>query len=220
MNVRFRVEPPGHEPFFYGPAGDAFVVGRSASADLPIDDTRMSRIHARFSLSAGDWWVEDQGSSNGTLVNGQSCAVRRRLKMGDVVAVGNTHIALLPGQTGGTVRGLEALVKVILVVTDYVMRFAPVAVFAAVTATIAERGISILATYGYFMGSFYAGLAILWALLIGACFLIVGARTKLLVRYIRQRPRQLERRPQIRLLNRARLHPQRQRIRVRRDCHC
>jgi Na+/H+-dicarboxylate symporter len=83
------------------------------------------------------------------------------------------------------VRGLEALVKVILVVTDYVMRFAPVAVFAAVTATIAERGISILATYGYFMGSFYAGLAALWLLLIGACFLIVGSRTKLLVRYIR-----------------------------------
>jgi len=83
------------------------------------------------------------------------------------------------------VRGLEALVKVILVVTDYVMRFAPIAVFAAVTATIAERGISILATYGYFMGSFYLGLAILWTLLIGACFLIVGKRTSLLVRYIR-----------------------------------
>jgi Na+/H+-dicarboxylate symporter len=83
------------------------------------------------------------------------------------------------------VRGLEALVKVILVVTDYVMRFAPVAVFAAVTATIAERGISILATYGYFMGSFYLGLAILWILLIGICFVIVGKRTSLLVRYIR-----------------------------------
>ena len=83
------------------------------------------------------------------------------------------------------IRALEALVKVILQVTDYVMRFAPVAVFAAVTATIAERGPSILATYGYFMGSFYAGLAILWALLIGTCFLIVGGRTKLLVRYIR-----------------------------------
>jgi len=83
------------------------------------------------------------------------------------------------------VRALEGLVKVILQVTDYVMRFAPVAVFAAVTATIAERGPSILATYGYFMGSFYGGLIILWLLLIGSCFLIVGARTKLLVRYIR-----------------------------------
>jgi Na+/H+-dicarboxylate symporter len=83
------------------------------------------------------------------------------------------------------VRALEALVKVILQVTDYVMRFAPVAVFAAVSASIAERGPSILQTYGQFIGSFYLGLAILWILLIGICFLIVGSRTKLLVRYIR-----------------------------------
>ena len=83
------------------------------------------------------------------------------------------------------VRGIEALVKVMLQITDYVMRFAPVAVFAAVAATIAQRGLGIIWTFGYFMGSFYIGLALLWALLIGVCFLIVGARTKLLVRYIR-----------------------------------
>jgi Na+/H+-dicarboxylate symporter len=83
------------------------------------------------------------------------------------------------------VRALEGLVKVMLQVTDYVMRFAPVAVFAAVTASIAERGPTILKTYGYFMGSFYSGLAILWILLIGICFLVVGRRTGRLVRYIR-----------------------------------
>ena len=83
------------------------------------------------------------------------------------------------------VRGIEALVKVMLQITDYVMRFAPVAVFAAVTATIAQRGLGVLGTFGYFMGTFYLGLVILWSLLIGVCFLIVGRRTKLLVRYIR-----------------------------------
>jgi Na+/H+-dicarboxylate symporter len=83
------------------------------------------------------------------------------------------------------VRALEALAKVVLQVTDYVMRFAPVAVFAAVAASIAERGPSILKTYGYFMASFYTGLILLWILLIGACFLIVGRRTAQLVRYIR-----------------------------------
>jgi Na+/H+-dicarboxylate symporter len=66
------------------------------------------------------------------------------------------------------VRATEALVKVMLQITDYVMRFAPIAVFAAVAATIAQRGLGILATFGYFMGTFYIGLAILWALLIGA----------------------------------------------------
>jgi Na+/H+-dicarboxylate symporter len=83
------------------------------------------------------------------------------------------------------VRAMEGLAKVMLQVTDYVMRFAPFAVFAAVSATIAERGPAILGTYGYFMGSFYFGLLLLWTLLVGAAFLVVGRRTRLLVRYIR-----------------------------------
>jgi Na+/H+-dicarboxylate symporter len=83
------------------------------------------------------------------------------------------------------VVGVEALVRVMLQVTDYVMRFAPFAVFTAVTSALAEKGPSIIATLGKFVGSFYLGLAILWALLIAACFVIVGPRTKHLVRYIR-----------------------------------
>ena len=83
------------------------------------------------------------------------------------------------------VKGIESLVKVMLQVTDYVMRFAPVAVFTAVAGAIAERGPQIIATFGKFVGSFYLGLIVLWALLIGVCFLIVGPRTRHLVRYIR-----------------------------------
>jgi Na+/H+-dicarboxylate symporter len=84
------------------------------------------------------------------------------------------------------VRATEALVAVMLQITNYVMRVAPIAVFAAVTASVAERGPAILGTFGYFIGSFYIGLVILWLLLIGLCFLIVGGRTRLLVRYIRE----------------------------------
>jgi Na+/H+-dicarboxylate symporter len=83
------------------------------------------------------------------------------------------------------VRGVEALVGVMLQVTNYVMRFAPFAVFTAVTSALAEKGPTIIATLGKFVGSFYLGLAVLWALLIGVCFLIVGPRTRHLVRYIR-----------------------------------
>jgi Na+/H+-dicarboxylate symporter len=83
------------------------------------------------------------------------------------------------------VKGIEALVHVMLQVTDYVMRVAPLAVFAAVTAAIAEQGPEIILTFGRFVGSFYLGLLILWAMLIGAAFLIVGPRTRHLVRYIR-----------------------------------
>jgi Na+/H+-dicarboxylate symporter len=83
------------------------------------------------------------------------------------------------------VRGVESLVKVMLQVTDYVMRFAPFAVFTAVTSALAERGPQIIATLGKFVGSFYLGLIILWLVLIGAAFAIVGPRTRHLVRYIR-----------------------------------
>ena len=83
------------------------------------------------------------------------------------------------------VAGVESLVKVMLQVTDYVMRFAPFAVFTAVASALAERGPQIIATLGKFVGSFYLGLFVLWALLIGAAFVIVGPRTRHLVRYIR-----------------------------------
>jgi len=97
-------------------------------------------------------------------------------------------VALTAVGEGGKpiVRGVEALVKVMLQVTNYVMRFAPFAVFTAVASAIAEKGPEILYTFGKFVGSFYLGLAILWALLIGACFVIVGPRTRHLVRYIRE----------------------------------
>jgi Na+/H+-dicarboxylate symporter len=84
------------------------------------------------------------------------------------------------------VRGIEALVQVMLQVTNYVMRVAPVAVFAAVAGTLAERGPQVLGDLAYFMGSFYLGLILLWVLLIGVAFVIVGPRVKMLVRYIRE----------------------------------
>jgi Na+/H+-dicarboxylate symporter len=83
------------------------------------------------------------------------------------------------------VHGVEALVRVMLQVTDYVMRLAPIAVFTAVTGAIAEQGPQIIITFGKFVGAFYFGLVLLWALLLGACYVIVGPRTRHLIRYIR-----------------------------------
>jgi Na+/H+-dicarboxylate symporter len=82
------------------------------------------------------------------------------------------------------VRGAEALAAMMLQITDYVMRVAPFAVFAAITATIAVNGLGILWTLGLFVGSFYIGLAALWMLLFGAAFAIIGPRALTLARYI------------------------------------
>ncbi|WP_112383521.1 dicarboxylate/amino acid:cation symporter [Sphingomonas carotinifaciens] len=83
------------------------------------------------------------------------------------------------------VKAAEALVAVMLQITDYVMRFAPVAVFAAVAATLVEQGPGVIGRLAYFMGSVYVGLAVLWAVLIGIAFLLVGPRIRLLLRYVR-----------------------------------
>ena len=84
------------------------------------------------------------------------------------------------------VDGAEALVAVMLQITDYVMRFAPVAVFAAITAALAEHGPELILKLGYFMASVYAGLGTLWLVLGGLAFLIIGGRVFQLIRYIRE----------------------------------
>ena len=50
-----------------------------------------------------------------------------------------------------------------LKVTDYVMRIAPLGVFAAMAAVITVQGLGVLADYGKFIGGFYLGLGVLWA---------------------------------------------------------
>ncbi|USI74392.1 dicarboxylate/amino acid:cation symporter [Sphingomonas morindae] len=83
------------------------------------------------------------------------------------------------------VRGVEALVQVMLRMTDYVMRAAPVAVFAAIAHAVAEQGPGILLTFGRFVGSFYLAMLLLWLVLIGAAFLMLGPPARRLVRLIR-----------------------------------
>ncbi|MCH4892646.1 cation:dicarboxylase symporter family transporter [Sphingomonas sp. SFZ2018-12] len=83
------------------------------------------------------------------------------------------------------VRALEGLVAVMLQITDYVMRFAPFAVFAAVAGTLAERGPGVIGDLAYFMASFYIGLILLWTILLGVAFAIIGPRVGQLIRYLR-----------------------------------
>ena len=85
-------------------------------------------------------------------------------------------LAALGEQAKPVVDMAERVSHVMLRVTGYVMNFAPLAVFAAIAATVTENGLDILITYGKFIGGFYLGLAILWTILIAAGLLIVGPR--------------------------------------------
>jgi Na+/H+-dicarboxylate symporter len=87
------------------------------------------------------------------------------------------------GQKAKTlVAGVEELAHAMLKITGYVMKLAPVAVMAAMAATVAVNGLEILLRFAVFMGDFYLGLFVLWAVLVFAGFVVLGPRVfKLLV---------------------------------------
>lgn len=89
-------------------APDRLIVGRGATCDVPLPwDARVSRTHAAVERVGGDWTVVDDGlSRNGTWVNGERVAGRRRLRDGDVLRIGDTTIAFCGPPEGGTSAAL------------------------------------------------------------------------------------------------------------------
>ncbi len=87
--VRFR-----QEEF---PIGDdkKFVVGRSETCELCVDDPLASRTHAAFSVTDGRAFVEDLGSRNGVRVNGEKITSTREIVHGDQVRVGSQELVLV-----------------------------------------------------------------------------------------------------------------------------
>ena len=81
---------------------------------------------------------------------------------------------------------IELVAQVMLKVTGYVMLAAPLAVFAAIGATVMKHGLGILATYGKFVAGFYLALLLLWLLLVLLGALVIGRRIFGLVQAVRE----------------------------------
>ncbi len=84
------------------------------------------------------------------------------------------------------VKGSDALAEMMLQVTGYVMRYAPIAVFGALANVVAASGLDILGTYIQLLLEFYASLVILWAILLSIGAVFLRRRIWTLIRYIRQ----------------------------------
>ena len=83
-------------------------------------------------------------------------------------------------------EAIEGVSHIILRVTGYVMKLAPLAVFCAMAATISTNGLGILVNYAKFMGEFYFGLVCLWLILVIVGFLILGPSVKRLVQLVQE----------------------------------
>ncbi len=73
------------------------LIGRADDSTLVLTDDFASSRHARLTNRGGSWYVEDLGSTNGTLVNGRRVS-RQALVDGDVIRIG--HSVLVYRQDG------------------------------------------------------------------------------------------------------------------------
>ena len=72
--------------------GRRILVGRAPSADMRLGDPRVSRLHARIEMREDGVYVEDLGSRNGTLLNGEFVQGSRFLRVDDEVTIESASI--------------------------------------------------------------------------------------------------------------------------------
>lgn len=72
---------------------DELTVGRGGGCGIVLaDDSFVSTVHARVFRRDGEVWVEDLGSRNGTLLNGQALVHASPLRRGDQLQFGRTVV--------------------------------------------------------------------------------------------------------------------------------
>jgi hypothetical protein len=85
------VAAKGYEPGASWDIGGGATMGRSDGAEIRVEDQFASSAHARI-FSRGDFmYVEDMGSTNGTYLNGRQIRAAERLKMADVIRIGDSE---------------------------------------------------------------------------------------------------------------------------------
>jgi len=71
-------------------SGFRISLGRSRENQFILDDEEVSRRHARITSDDSRYFIEDIGSTNGTLLNGKVVSRRERLLDGDILRFGRT----------------------------------------------------------------------------------------------------------------------------------
>jgi hypothetical protein len=77
------------------PQGERTTVGRSPDCDIFLDDVTVSRRHAVLLRRDGGFFIEDQGSLNGTYLNRKRIESAQELENGDELQIGKYKLTFL-----------------------------------------------------------------------------------------------------------------------------
>jgi pSer/pThr/pTyr-binding forkhead associated (FHA) protein len=84
-------EPPAGRPISLGPINS---IGRNVNNTIYVEDDFASAIHAMLTFRGRAWFIEDQGSTNGTYVNGHRIERPVALSYGDELTIGRVRMRL------------------------------------------------------------------------------------------------------------------------------
>lgn len=73
---------------------EEITIGRDPSCECVINSKTISSHHARLSYHQGQWWVEDLGSTNGTLLNQEPVTNPAVVTPGDLIQCGKATITI------------------------------------------------------------------------------------------------------------------------------
>lgn len=94
----FVIRPKDYEPSIVKLDKTKLTIGRSSRNDICISDPFASRLHAEIRRENEQVMLVDNGSANGTFVNGQRVTGSLRLTVGDIVRIGETEIEYTSGE--------------------------------------------------------------------------------------------------------------------------
>jgi hypothetical protein len=94
MSLRLIIEDDEGSTTIVPLGKEAVTIGRQQGNTIQLTEKNVSRRHARLVPDGEIWVLEDLGSYNGVKVNGRSVEGRVSLREGDVVQIGDYHLAL------------------------------------------------------------------------------------------------------------------------------
>ena len=102
-------EPDRHYPLSDG----VYVIGRSASCEISVPVSSISRRHVKLTIEQGSAEVTDMDSLNGTFLSGQQLEGTAPLNPGQVLSLGELEVRIVPRRAGEAGPVPEAWLEVL-----------------------------------------------------------------------------------------------------------